>query len=158
MATRVLSGARSVFSINSQKLAYAGGVSGQENIDHQQVDVLDMLAVLEHAPVGYRASLNANLFRIVGTVQAAAQGVGVRPGGPIEQGGSIKLLGIMPKETFILRSGSLTATIQDKIHSQTAYRFDQVKTTSRSFDIRARSLVTENIGFNAIRVVDEAGQ
>lgn len=157
MATRVLTGARSIFEINSRPIAYAGGVSGEESIDYEAVDVLDIIRVVEYCPVGYRASLNANLFRIVGTVRAAAVAPGAGPGGEITGGGSIKQLGIMPRENFILRSGSLTATIKDRVHAGlTAYRFEQVKAASRSFDLNARSLVTENISFNAIRVVDES--
>lgn len=97
---------------------------------------MDLLEVSEHVPVGYRASLNANVFRVIGQ--------------------SLKNLGIFPLESNILTSGALEASIQDKITGRTAYLFMEVKAATKTFDLSARALVTENISFVAIRVMDEA--
>jgi len=136
MSSRTFAGARARFKIDGQKVAYAGGVSGEESIDLEPVDVLDMVEVLEHVPVAYRCSMNANVFRVVGA--------------------SLKNLGIFPKNENILTSGALEAAVEDQITRRTAYLFQGVKAATKSFDLSARSIVTENVSFQAIRVLDEA--
>jgi len=137
MAARTLSGARARFKINGEKVAYAGGVSGEESVDHEPVDVLDLIEVLEHVPIAYRANLNANVFRVVGA--------------------SLKVLGIFPQEENILTTGELEASIEDTIEEgRIAYLFQGVRAASKSFDLGARNLVTENISFVAIRSLDES--
>lgn len=136
MSTLTFAGARARFKINGQKVAYAGGVSGEEAIDYQPVDVLDLVEVFEHVPVGYRASLNANIFRVVGQ--------------------SLKNLGIFPKNNNILTSGDLTAAIEDTQTGRNVYAFHGVKAATKTFDLSARALVTENVGFVAIRCIDES--
>ena len=136
MATKTFAGARARFKINGEKVAFAGGVSGEESVDYEPVDVLDLIEVMEHCPVGYRANMNANVFSVVGM--------------------SLKNLGIFPIEANILTSGALEASIEDTVTGKTAYLFQGVKASTKSFDLSARGLVTENIAFNAIRVLDEA--
>lgn len=135
MPSQVISGARARFKVNGQKIAYAGGVSGEEAVDHEPVEVLDLIEVLEHVPVGYRASLNANVFRVVNR--------------------SLKNLGIFPIESNILASGVLEASIEDSQTNQTTALFQGVRATTKSFDISARGLVSENVAFVAIRTMDE---
>lgn len=136
MTTRTFSGPRARFKIAGQHVAYAGGVSGEESIDYEAVDVLELLEVSEHVPVAYRASLNANIFRVVGL--------------------SLKNLGIFPKNSSILTSGALIATIEDGQTGRIAYTFQGVKAQSKTFDLSARTLVTENLSFVAIRCLDES--
>ena len=136
MPSIVFAGARARFKINGQKVAYAGGVSGEESIDYEPVDVLDLIEVLEHVPIGYRANLNANVFRVIEA--------------------SLKNLGIFPLESNILASGALEASIEDNQTGRTAYLFQGVKASTKSFDLSARGLVTENVAFVAIRVLDES--
>ena len=136
MPSTVFAGARARFKVNGQKVAYAGGVSGEEAIDLEPVDVLDLIEVLEHVPVGYRANLNANVFRVVGQ--------------------SLKNLGIFPLETNILASGALEASVEDSQTGRTIALFQGVKASTKGFDIAARGLVTNNISFVAIRCLDEA--
>jgi len=132
----VFSGTRARFKINGQKVAYAGGVNGEESIDLEPVDVLDLIEVLEHVPVAYRANLNTNIFRVINS--------------------SLKNMGIFPKESNILTSGALEASVEDTQTGQTAYLFMGVKAQTKSFDITARGLSTENIAFVAIRCFDES--
>jgi len=136
MATRTFSGARARFKINGEKMAYAGGVSGEESIDYEPVDVLDLLEVLEFVPVAYRTNMNANVFRVVGQ--------------------SLKNLGIFPLETNILTTGDLEASIEDSVTGRVVALFQGVKAQAKSFDLAARGIVTENISFVAIRVLDES--
>jgi len=141
MPSNVFSGARADFTIDvpgqgPEKMAYAGGVSGEEAIDYEPIDVLDVLAVKEHVPVAYRCALNAQMFRRVGQ--------------------SLKNLGIMPIEDNILSSGDMVATIKDSVSERTIAHVSGVRVASKSFDTTARSAVTENVAFVCIRIKDEA--
>lgn len=135
MASHTFSGARAIFLINGAPIAFAGGVSGEEMIDYEPVDTLNLLEVREHVPVGYRVSLNAQIFRVVGQ--------------------SLKRLGILPIQAEIITSGDMTAAIQDSVTRNTAELFQGVRCAGRSFDTTARGIVQENVNFVAIRVYDE---
>lgn len=135
-ASATFSGARAIFLINSIPAAFAGGVSGEETVDYEPVDVLGMLEVKEHVPVAYRTSLNAQMFRVIGT--------------------SIKKIGILPELQDIINSDDLTAAIQDSVTNTTMALFQGVRCSGHSFDITARGLVQENVTFVAIKVQDES--
>ena len=135
MASQTFSGARAVFLINSVPVGFAGGVSGEEIIDYEPVDVLTLLEVREHVPVAYRTSLNAQIFRVVGS--------------------SLKQLGIMPRQEAIIDSEDLEAAIQDKVTRQTIALFQGVRCSGHTFDVTARGIVQENVTFVSIRVTDE---
>lgn len=134
-ASKTFSGARAVFLINSVPVAFAGGVSGEEMIDYEPVDVLALLEVREFVPVAYRTSLNAQVFRVVGD--------------------SLKKLGILPRQEEIITSGDLEAAIQDVVTRQTIALFQGVKCAGHSWDVTARGIVQENVNFVSIRVLDE---
>jgi hypothetical protein len=137
MAARTLSGSRARFKINGEHVAFAGGVSGEESVDHEPVDVLNLIEVFEFVPVGYRANLSANMFRFVGQ--------------------SVKVLGIFPLESNILTTGEMEASVEDTLEEgRTAYLFQGVRAATRGFDLNARSLATENLSFVAIRALDES--
>lgn len=130
------SGARAIFLLNSTPVAFAGGVSGEETIDYEPVDVLSVLEVAEWVPVAYRTSLNAQMFRVVGE--------------------SIKKNGWMPLLQDILLAGDLEAAIQDVVTGNTVALFTGVKTSSQSWDVTARGIVQQSIGFVCVRVHDES--
>ncbi len=134
-ASKTFSGARAVFLINSVPVAFAGGVSGEEMIDYEPVDVLALLEVREFVPVAYRTSLNAQVFRVVGD--------------------SLKKLGILPRQEEIITSGDLEAAIQDVVTRQTIALFQGVRCAGHSWDVTARGIVQENVNFVSIRVLDE---
>lgn len=134
-ASKTFSGARAVFLINSVPVAFAGGVSGEEMIDYEPVDVLALLEVREFVPVAYRTSLNAQVFRVVGD--------------------SLKKLGILPRQEEIITSGDLEAAIQDIVTRQTIALFQGVRCAGHSWDVTARGIVQENVTFVSIRVLDE---
>lgn len=135
-ASRTFSGARAIFLINSAPVAFAGGVSGEETIDYEPVDVLNLLEVREFVPVAYRTSLSAQVFRVVGD--------------------SLKKLGILPRQEDIITSGDLEAAIQDKVTGSTIALFQGVRCSGHTFDVTARGIVMENVNFVAIRVLDES--
>jgi len=134
-ASKTFSGARAIFLIQHVPVAFAGGVSGEEMIDYEPVDVLNLLEVREFVPVAYRTSLNAQVFRVVGT--------------------SLKQLGILPHQDDIITSGDLEASIQDHVTRETIQLFQGVRCAGHSFDITARGIVSENVTFVAIRTLDE---
>lgn len=135
---QVFSGPRARFYLDGNVIAYAGGVSGEETIDYEAVDVIDMLEVLEHVPVAYRASLNAQIFRVIGN--------------------SLKQQGVFPEPSKIINSSAMTASIEDAEGTgKSVARFEGVRTSGHTFDVTARGLVSENVTFVAIRVKDESG-
>jgi hypothetical protein len=134
-ASETFSGARAIFFINTDAIGFAGGMSGEETIDYEPVDVLNLLEVKEFVPVAYRTTLNAQVFRVIGD--------------------SIKKQGIMPVEEEIITSDDLTASVQDVVTGQTMALFQNVRCSGHTWDITARGIVQENVTFVAIRVVDE---
>lgn len=135
MASNVFSGARARFKIDGVPVGFAAGVSGSESIDYEPVDVLDLLEVREFVPVAYRATLSAQIFRVIGK--------------------SLKQLGIFPQEDNILTSGDLTCTIEDRLTGETMAQFEQCKAQEHTFDVTARGIVSENVTFVTIRMRDE---
>ena len=135
-ASQTFSGARALFLINSVPVAFAGGVSGSEEIDYEPVDVLNLLEVREHVPVAYRTTLSAQVFRVVGQ--------------------SLKQLGIMPNQSDIITTDDLEAAVQDTVTGNTIALFQGVRCAGHTFDITARGIVQENVNFVTIRVLDES--
>lgn len=135
MASNTFSGARARFKVDGNIVGFAAGVSGSESIDYEPVDVLDLLEVREFVPVAYRATLSAQIFRVIGQ--------------------SLKALGIFPQEQNILTSGDLTCTVEDRITGSTMAQFEAVKCSEHAFDITARGIVSENVTFVTIRLKDE---
>ncbi len=135
-ASATFSGARAIFLINNVPIAFAGGVSGEETVDYEPVDVLGMLEVKEHVPVAYRTSLNAQMFRVIGQ--------------------SIKALGILPRLQDIINSDDLLAALQDTVTGSTMALFQGVRCSGHSFDVTARGLVQENVTFVTIKIQDES--
>lgn len=135
-ASFTFSGARAIFLLNSVQVGFAGGISGEEMIDYEPVDVLNLLEVREYVPVAYRTSLNAQIFRVVNQ--------------------SLKQQGIMPRnQVEIITGGDMDAAVQDNVTGATVALFQGVRTAGHSFDITARGIVQANVSFVAIRVKDE---
>jgi hypothetical protein len=135
MAANVFSGARARFKINQSAVGYAAGVSGSESIDYEPVDVLNLLEVKEFVPVAYRATLSAQIFRVIGS--------------------SLKRLGIFPQQDNILTTGDLTCEIEDRLTGNVMATFEQCKAQEHTFDVTARGIVSENVTFVTIRMKDE---
>ena len=133
--SHTFSGARAIFLIGSTPVAFAGGVSGEEMIDYEPVDVINLLEVKEFVPVAYRTSLNAQIFRVVGD--------------------SIKKQGILPVQDDIITSPDLSASIQDSVTESTLQLFEGVRCSGNTWDATARGIVNQNVTFVAIRVKDE---
>lgn len=137
-STPVFSGARAIFKINQNEIGYASGVNGSESIDYEPVEVLDLLQVKEFVPVAYRATLSAQIFRIIGN--------------------SLKKQSIFPRNNMdtILTSGDLTCSVQDRMTGETMANFLNCKAQEHSFDITTRGIVSENVNFVTIKMMDES--
>lgn len=145
--TRVFSGARARFIWNNQQIGFAAGINGSEDIQHEEVAVLDNLAVQEYVPVGYRVSFSAQIFRTI------ALAVGVSS---FDKPGSLKEQQIFPRFDQILRLEGVSAMIQDSITGKTIALIKQIKAASYNWSVGARGIVSQNVTFVALRFLDES--
>lgn len=151
MSTNVFSGARAIFRLNGQKVAFASGCDGSEEIMYEPVDVLDNLEVQEFVPVGYRVTFTCAIFRTIkGVDNAKAPREGMY--------GSMKEMGIFPSILDlqnVLTKGTMTAVLIDRLTHKTVAQVEEVKCASYNWTISARGIVGQNVTFNAIRIKDE---
>ena len=158
----VLSGSRAVFELglaggDSKKLGYAFGVDVDEEIMHEEVQVLDSLSVIEHVPVAYRVSMSAEVFKTVPADAAA----GATLGAPSLSNkpayvGSLRSLQFMPKmgtaDINALKQVNMTAKLFDSgAANQVLGHVEGCRITSARFSLRARQIVAENVRFVAQR-------
>ncbi len=165
----VFSGARAIFeaSINggdAKKIAYAFGVEVDEEIQHEEVQTLDALAVEEHVPVAYRVTLSAEVFRTIKGI-GAANGEVVAPGvdgvsGLPGEYGSLKGIGVFPQiglgDIIALKTLPMNAKLFDSLSDTQIGLISGVRASSKNFSIRARQIVGENVRFVAKRARDES--
>lgn len=140
----VFTGARARFLLNGKKVGWATNVSGSEEIQYDEAEVLDNIQIQEHVPVRYRCTLTMSQIRIVGQTLKSA--------------GFFPKLGANGEEHLrnILTNGELVATIEDNETSQILAAYEQVKVASRNFTINATGIVGEDVNFVAIRTSDES--
>lgn len=151
MAMELFSGARAKFFISNRPVGFCAGVSGEEAIDYDPIDTLDFLQVREHVPVAYRASLSAAFFRLIGSPLKDYIGKGDTPGA--------ESISIFPKFNNILTAGALSAAIHETKSAdggKILAKFESVRAASKTFDVSARGVVSENCSFVAIRQTDES--
>jgi hypothetical protein len=139
-SAKIMTGARAIFSINDKPVAYSSNVDGNEEIMYEPIDVLNNLLVQEHAPTGYRVTLNASFFRVPNA--------------------SLKAAGIFPSASQpvanILKANPMTANIQDANTDAIVAQVEGVKPQTKSFTIQARSVFSEQCSFVAILMRDES--
>lgn len=135
MAT-VMTGARAIFRLAGNKVAFASNVSYNENIQYEPVNVLDQLEVAEHAEVGYTVDMQCQNFRVP------------------EQ--SVKQLGIMSRLQAILTQGEMTAEVIDSITGAVILLMTGVKLQARQTTVDARGVMTETWSFVGRASTDEA--
>lgn len=137
MGSQVMTGAKAIFRLGGNQVAFASNVSFNENIQLEEVNVLDEISTIEHAEVGYRVDLSTQTFRV--------------------QNQSVKQLGIMPRLEDILTSGELTAEIIDRATNTVLLLMEGVKLEARQTTADARGLMTETWNFRGRKASDEAG-
>jgi hypothetical protein len=133
-----MTGAKAIFRINGNQIAFASSVTYNENIQLEEVNVLDKLDVAEFAEVGYRVDLSCQSFRV--------------------SQNSVKQLGVMSKLNQILTQGEMTAEVIDRTTNAVLLLMEGVKLESRQTTVDARGLMTETWTFKGRKSSDEAGQ
>lgn len=139
----VFTGARARLSINGKKVGWATNVSGSEEIQYDEAEVLDNIQIQEHVPVRYRVTLSMSFIRIVGKTlksQGFFPKIGANSGEHLKN---------------ILTSGALVATIEDNETGALIATYEQVKVASHNWTINATGIVGEDVTFVAIRAKDE---
>lgn len=136
--TQVMTGAKAIFRLNGNQVAYASSVTFNESIQLEEINVLDRLEVVEHAETGYRVDLSCQNFRVANQ--------------------SVKQLGLMPKLGQILTQGELTAEVIDRVSGATILLMEGVKLESRQTSADARGVMSETWTFRGRKSSDEAGQ
>ena len=136
--TQVMTGPKAIFRIDGKQIAYASGVSYTEEVQLEEVNVLDEIAVKEHAEVGYRCTLQCNTFRVLNN--------------------SVKQLGLMSRLEDILTQGVLTADIFETNNPDgpPILVMLEVKIESRQTTLDARGVMTETWNFRGTKASDEA--
>jgi hypothetical protein len=129
------SGARIVFRVNGQKVAFANSVNYTVAHAHQPVDVLDQLEPAEYAETGYTVNFSATMFRVSNQ--------------------SAMAIGLAPRLQDILTQPELTAEIVDRITGATLMLIQRVKLTQQDFSVDARSLGQLTLAFVGIKYDDE---
>lgn len=131
------SGARVVFRVNGQKVAFAQAMNYSVAHAHQPVDVLDQLEPVEYAETGYTVNFTVTMFRV--SNQSAIS------------------IGLRPKLQDILTQPELTAELIDRVTGATLALIERVKCTQEDLNIDARSLGQITLSFVGIKQTDEAG-
>ena len=130
-------GARVVFRVNGQKVAFANSVTYTVAHGHNPVDVLDQLEPAEYAETSYTVNFTATIFRVAN--QSAIS------------------LGLRPKLQDILTQPELTAELIDRVSGVNIFLIERVKCTQEDFNVDARSLGQLTLSFVGIKQSDEAG-
>lgn len=130
-------GARLVFRVNGQKVAFANALNYTVAHAHQPVDVLDQLEPAEYAETGYTVNFSATMFRVSNQSALA--------------------IGLRPKLQNILTQPELTAELIDRVTGATIMLIERVKCTQEDFSTDARSLAQLTLSFVGIKQSDETG-
>jgi hypothetical protein len=136
--SQIMTGARAIFRLGGDQIATASNVSFNENIMYEPINVLDNLAVKEHAEVGYTVDLQCQNFRIPNQ--------------------SVKQLGIMSRYSQILTQGELTAEVVDRRSGAIILLMTGVKLQARQTTVDARGVMTETWSFVGKKAEDEEGE
>ena len=149
----IFSGARAIFRVNGQKIAFASGVDVTEEVNYEDADVLDNLETEEHVPTAYKVSFTTQIFR---TIKGSTGSTNPRDG----NFGSMKEMGIFPKaasdQLNVLTRGVLTCTIFDKLAKKIICTLEECKCASNNFSVTARGIVGQNLSWKAKRARDES--
>ena len=135
--SQVITGARAIFTINNQKVAFASDCNYTWSHNMQPVEVLDQLEVAEHAEVGMSIDFSCTMFRVARK--------------------SAVSLGIQPKLSALLSQPELVVTISDKVSGDILLSVSGVKLASRSGSVNARGVWTESLNFVGRLANDEEG-
>jgi len=128
---KVVTGARAIFRINGQKIAYASNVSYNENIAIEDINVLDKYNPEELAETGYTVDFTCNVF--------------------VQEESTIKELGLMPRFEELMTTGVMTSEIIDHKTEKVLLVLSGVKSIGRSGTIDSRGTATETWNFRGLK-------
>ena len=139
MADPVFSGARAKLILNGEEIGFATGVSANESITHQRVDVLGNIDTQELVPVSRVVSAQADFVRITNS--------------------SLQELGVMPRGNTadFINFPELTLEVYDQVSDVPVWRIEGARCESRSWQVQSGSIVTVNASFQARKLFDERG-
>lgn len=125
---RVLTGARARLLIRNKTVGWVTDFSVTESIEYQETNVLDLLEVYEHVPVGYRVRCNFGTLTIVGK---SLKELGFFPKGGESRGARLK---------NILDLGDLSLGIEDNQTTTVQYVVTGLKIGENTVSIQAGSI------------------
>lgn len=141
---RIITGARSRFSMKGKTIGYARNVTVTETLEYEDIDVLDNIETEEFVPISYKVTMSASMFRIIG---ATLKSEGLIPSNGADSRAHL---------TNILTSGAITATVEDTKTGKIYSELQNVVITSHNWAIDSRGVVGEDMEAKAIRVSDES--
>ena len=139
---KVFSGARAKLYFNTAtgqvEAGFATGISVNENHTLQRVNVLGNLDSEEIIATSRTVDVRCDLVRISGR--------------------SLRTLGIWPKgqTVDVLNFPELTIVVYDGVENKIVAQIEGARCETRSFQVQAGAIVSENASFQAKRLKDEA--
>ena len=140
---RTFAGARAKIFAEGTKgkvqVGFATGVSGQENIQLQRIDVLGDIDSTEIEPVGRTVSFSCDYVRMLDN---SIQEQGIFPRGGTE---------------VVIQFEELTFEVFDEISDKARWTIEGAKSESRSWRVDRSGVMTGSVNYQARRLHDEAG-
>lgn len=140
---RTFAGARAKIFAEGAKgkvqVGFATGVSGQENIQLQRIDVLGDIDSTEIEPVGRTVSFSCDYVRMLDN---SLQEQGIFPRGGTE---------------VVITFEELTFEVFDEISDIARWTIEGAKSESRSWRVDRSGVMTGSVNYQARRLHDEAG-
>ena len=144
---KAITGARAKLSITTdtgeQEIGWAMGLSVQENIQQQPIEILGFIDPVEIEAVGRSVSLTVDYIRIT---SESLQSLGIWPGHSADDAVATKT---------VLGFGEMTATIYDQADEKVLYKIEGMKPQSRSFRVARGGIMTLNSQFIARKLYDQ---
>jgi hypothetical protein len=136
---RAFAGARAKLFINDKLVGWATGVSGQETISLQRIDVLGNIDSQEIEAVSRMVTMTADFVRILKN--------------------SLQEQGLWPKggTADIINFPEMNAEIYDDIDDQAVVRIIGLKAESRNWRVDRAGVMTQNCTFQGRKMTDESG-
>lgn len=143
MAQNILTGGRCRLLIDGKRMGWAFGVTVNEEILQEPAVVLDNLMPAEYEVTGYQVSVQANVYRI--------------PKKDLVTNNLWPKSGRTPEEVrrMLLDFPEMAMEMWDTYTSTAVGKVYRVKPRTRSIQIQARGLVSNNCQFTAIQYADE---
>jgi hypothetical protein len=135
----VLTGARTRLQLNGKTVAVVTGMTIEEDVEHQPLEVIDNIAVSEWVPVAYRVRGSANRARLYKNT-------------PTQYGFGWDL------EKLKAGGTPVTGIVIDSVTGKSVGRINNFKMEGRVQRTDARAITMEEIRWNATLFQDEEQQ